>query len=593
MIGLNATLNSVVEECESLDSWSSWVFGEEVTLYQRYRCGLVVPLIVWFQSVVTFFLSFQKSDLFVLVFLYCLAHTFRSTVHRLVSRRVVPLWYSARGICVIRGEAMQPGSSFRLKTDMPRCQVPIYTPGVMYDTFLGYGIRYDDILVLPTHVYASADNGLLIKTEKDKSFLLEATPIMSEILTDVCYFMLDKSVWVRLGFQCAKVTGAPISPVAVTVVGPQGASSGFVSRNSTPYILNYTGSTIPGYSGAPYVSNGSVIGIHAGETNGMNVGYGMGAIAMEISVLVYGEDFEDYVFEGTSRKRGNNPQFAGAHWKKGGNNYKPKKEGKEQPWRDTDVAKNVKKAQGRAPVPVDWDNMGTEDTFDYDQEINFDSARTLPQELVDAFSDYSVAQLDAIRNYLDGLTQVQKTAGIRMRPHGVDSFDFVDVEADEDGPTSYVVSWKEKMEERVTKLELQLASLLVRENTNLTGKKIHPFACSKCEKTFKSKLGKVSHELTKHPEIQMETAIRGDEKVEVGTTSKNFLGRGQKPTSMKPSAPKKKSYSKPSSPSSIKTVPSIPKETSQSKTPISRKDIEQAFDGFQKVIFGLLEERKQ
>lgn len=489
---------------------------------------------------------------------------------------------------MIRGEAMQPGSSFRLKSSMPRCQIPIYTPGILYDTFLGYGIRYDDILVVPVHIFTSADNGMLLKVD-EKSYLLEATPIMSEILSDVCYFMMDKSVWARFGVQSARVAGAPISPVAVTVVGPQGASSGYVSRNATPYILNYTGSTIPGYSGAPYVCNGSVIGIHAGETNGTNVGYGMGAIATEISVLIYGEDFEDYNFESKSRRRTGNAQFAGGHWKKGNNKYNKNRE-PEQPWRDADVAKNVKQARGDAGPASNWDDFTGRDTFDYDQVINFNSANSLPEELVEAFSDYSVAQLESIRNYLDGLTQVQKSTGVRIRPHGVEGFDFVDVVSEPTASTSYVVSWQERMEERVTKLEMQLASLVKRQ-TNVVTKK--PFPCDKCDKSFSSKLGKVSHEITKHAELTPETAVRGDEDVPVATKPISFLGKGRTQTSTNNSHLKKKSVSISSSPSLPMTDRSSQSSKSLPKMKASRQDIVKAFESFQQAIFGLLEDQKQ
>lgn len=180
-----------------------------------------------------------------------------------------------------------------------------------------------------------------------------------------------------------------------------------------------------------------------------------------------------------------------------------------------------------------------------------------------------------------------------MRPHGVDGFDFVDVETSETEPSSYVVSWQEKMEERVTKLELQLSSLLARKTSVPSGKKVNPFPCAYCERSFTSKIGKVSHELTKHGDIKPETAVRGDETVMVGKSASNFLGKGPMPTSMKSSAPKKKSNLKNSSPSSSETGQSSRKEKSPSRTPISQKDIAKAFENFQKVIFGLLEEPGQ
>lgn len=562
-------------------------------MYQRYRCGLVVPCIIWAQSLAGFFLSFQKSDVVVMLMLVCMVHTFKSTAHQLFAKRVVPLWYSARGICVIRGEAMQPGSSFRIQAGMPRCQIPIYTPGVLYDTFLGYGIRYDDVLVVPTHVHTGADYGMLLKVD-GKSFLLDATPIRSNILSDVSYFLMDKSVWARLGVQSAKVVGAPVSPVAVTVVGPQGASSGYVSRNPTPYVLNYTGSTIPGYSGAPYVTNGSVIGIHAGQTNGTNVGYGAGAIAAEIAVLIYGEDTDDYQYEAKSRKRTGNMQFSGKQWtQRAHKQYEGDREA-QQPWRDTDVKKNVKQAQGqgREQGPAtNWDNFTSDDHFDLNQDIVFDSTRALPQELIEAFSDFSVAQLESIRSYLDGLAQVQRASQVRIRPHGEGGFEFVDVVADDQAPAAVVVTWQERMEERITALELQLANLTKRQ-ASVPGKK--PFPCGVCEKSFSSRLGKVSHEMTKHAKVEIpETAIQGDENVEVGLKPNSFLGKGKKLISTRNSPPKKKSYSSNSSLSNPVPGPSGLQQTSQSKTKPSRKDIAQAFDSFQQVIFGLLEEPKQ
>lgn len=602
-MNINATLNAYVEECRGYDSWSAWMFGVEQTIYDRWRCGLAVPIIMALQSFFMFFASFRISDVLVVFFLFLLYRTFMVSVRQIATHKLRPLWFSARGIYVINGESIQPGSQFRPKAAMPRCQIEVYTPGVLYDTFIGYGIRVDDVLVMPTHVYHNADNGLLLKTGA-KSYLLEATPILSEILSDVCYFLLDGSIWAQLGVSSAKVTGAPNGSKPVVVTGPRGASSGFVSRNTAPYILNYTGSTIPGYSGAAYVHNGSVIGMHAGETNGVNIGYGMGAISTEISVLIYGQDLR---FEAKSKQQ-KTGLFQAKHWKNNSKMYE-EDEAAPAPWNDRDVYSDITKVKGNKYIntPVvgkDYQDTinkyrGNPDSDDWAEQAGHDvtwhceSNTTLPKELTEALSDFSVNDLESIGEYVSALTKVRKTSQIRMRPHGAEGFDFVEVETNPQASTSYVLNWQEKIEERLTKVETQLASLTKRQGNVGPSKKAHP--CTFCDKSFSTMLGLVSHKMTKHADFKPETAIRGDETTQVKTkpVGNSFLGKGPKKTSTTSLPQRKRSNSLENFPLNTVTSPSSRPQPKLKKTSPSRQDIVKAFDSFQQVIFGLLEAQKQ
>nr|UGO57125.1 MAG: hypothetical protein 2 [Riboviria sp.] len=556
------------------------------------------------QAILQFFLSWQFSDLITLGLLVLGVWSLVTVGFRTMHRRVRPVWLSARGITIIRGEAMQPGSVFRPACTIPRYQVPLHSPGVLQDSFLGYGIRVDDVLVLPTHVLNASGGALLLKGKTTK-FLLEQLPIHSEILTDVSYFLLDKVVWSGLGIQAASVARAPSRPLPVTVAGPNGLSTGFVTMNSMPFVLNFTGSTLPGYSGAAYVHNGQVYGMHAGENNGENVGYGMGAIAAEIQCLIYGESHYEGVQSGVSsligEAKGKNKRFTSLSQKSRGfssdhgkSTYISPPEGAkvvtENPyWREEMVPASVKKSKGWFDSQVEHEPNPNSSNW---AEQTF-GENALPMEMVEILKDTPVHQLEAIRKYCEGLVSVRNSSTFTITPHSVGEDDFLSVTVTEPPKET---SWSQMVEGRLVKLEAQVSELIQRNRKpEPAKKKILPFACAKCDRTFSSELGKITHEYSKHVPVfpeQPETAIHGDERVEVQTGP--FLGgRSIRQTLTTHSQPKRPKNSMKSLNSTVTVNPSTSQSNLPRKTTVSQNDIVKAFESFQQVISGLLEERFQ
>lgn len=76
----------------------------------------------------------------------------------------------------------------------------------------------------------------------------------------------------QLGLTVAKMTNLPAKALA-TIVGPEGKSSmGLIQTGVIFGTLQYEGSTLSGFSGAPYIVSGKVVGIHLHGGHGGNGG---------------------------------------------------------------------------------------------------------------------------------------------------------------------------------------------------------------------------------------------------------------------------------------------------------------------------------
>ncbi|UXD80024.1 hypothetical protein [Myrmica rubra virus 7] len=198
---------------------------------------------------------------------------------RMWLRRVV---LSLRGI---RFEAMQCGSTFMIGT-IPGFQVEIYNMGTFADTFIGYGTRIGGMLVIPRHV-ASLATVLLVKGKKGK-MPVTLTPIMSRVQNDIAYYPLTDAQWADLGTIQANVP-RQVTNALVSCYGQKGVSNGMLTRSDVVGILRYSGSTLPGMSGAPYAAGNVVHGVHIGVTGTENIGVSAVQIFAELQQLRVGE----------------------------------------------------------------------------------------------------------------------------------------------------------------------------------------------------------------------------------------------------------------------------------------------------------------
>lgn len=195
----------------------------------------------------------------------------------------------ARGL-VVSGEAMNSGSSF-IVAEGPSGVVKIMSPGFTWDSLAGLGGRVGDWLVLPGHVYqmVNGDDGLLLKgLGEEPAVPVRGSVRQSRLYSDVMYVRIPVDVWARLKVSRLSKAGLVLDSLMASVWGHKGKSVGTVGRMENPEFLFYTGSTVPGYSGAMYFSAaGSWLGMHLGAVTGKstNVGARADVIAKEVQCL--------------------------------------------------------------------------------------------------------------------------------------------------------------------------------------------------------------------------------------------------------------------------------------------------------------------
>lgn len=188
--------------------------------------------------------------------------------------------FSMRGI---KFESVRQGSDIKGRND-PAYQVNVVDIGMFTTTHVGHGIRMGSYMVVPNHVRDSIKgtpgiqkNGVVVA--------ISWVGINSNIFSDIFYAMIDNKTWSSLGVVVApkalklrKVQAASISSVGK-------GSEGIVQPQRTPGWLTYSGSTLPGYSGAAYYSTTNLIGFHTGSMIVGNVGVAASVVQRELLKL--------------------------------------------------------------------------------------------------------------------------------------------------------------------------------------------------------------------------------------------------------------------------------------------------------------------
>ncbi|APG75790.1 hypothetical protein 1 [Hubei sobemo-like virus 28] len=183
----------------------------------------------------------------------------------LLMRSLRRISYKLRGIHL---ESMQPGSDFTA-SDIPSYQVKVLSPGLLGDSHQGYGIRVGSWLVVPLHVLNSVSE-LMLQGPTGQKMVMRKQYEVSRLHADVAYLYLEKEQWSKLGAKNAKT--ASMCRGFARCYGPRGYSMGSMDRSGLFGMLVYSGSTIPGMSGAAYELMGKVVGLHTGCTNTTNMG---------------------------------------------------------------------------------------------------------------------------------------------------------------------------------------------------------------------------------------------------------------------------------------------------------------------------------
>lgn len=208
----------------------------------------------------------------------------------------------------IQFEAMRQGSIF-VKMDCPAYQVAVMEPGLLADSHIGYGIRAGNYLVTPMHVVEKRDS-ILLSTARGK-VVVPVNLVKSRIVVDLVYVYVHDKAWSMLGVSQAKLAQAHHNGFA-TCVGIQGGSTGLLRKAIIKGLLVYSGSTVPGMSGAAYEMQGVVVGVHTGVVGEHNMGVSALALRAELSAIVKGESSPDiaaaagrYVADNLSKKLAN------------------------------------------------------------------------------------------------------------------------------------------------------------------------------------------------------------------------------------------------------------------------------------------------
>lgn len=180
-------------------------------------------------------------------------------------------------------ESLQAGSTF-VRGVTPKFQVAIEAIGLLTTVHLGYGIRIGSWLAMPQHVRNGRDI-LALVGPTGKVTCRVSTTVASRVHSDLEYMYLEESVWSKLGV--VKATRARALTSVAQCSGQPGTSSGLLKRTSQFGIVKYLGSTLPGMSGAAYVSGGKAVAMHVGNVPGdHNVGIAASVLFEEVALIV-------------------------------------------------------------------------------------------------------------------------------------------------------------------------------------------------------------------------------------------------------------------------------------------------------------------
>lgn len=493
------------------------------------------------------------------------------TIAILVYRRrkgVRRAFLRARGF---RFEALREGSTF-INSKVPSCQVELREAGFLSDQFVGYGLRFGDFLVTPTHVIEQI-NHLVLEGPKGKE-LVQVPPIPSETVSDVSYLKLTADVWSRLGIAGARPARMEAGVMA-TCTGKQGQSSGFIRKcRDMMGCVTYSGSTVAGMSGAAYVTGTTVIGMHNGASGLENIGVAVSVIILELEYLkgVYVEcesDHREHV--DTQLEEQLDRHISRDLW-----DYSTLSENVKKNWEGRSAAtertkKNYQAAINRMMEPGAW-----ADDLDYECAkaacVISDS-----DKLLNALSRCSMDQLQQVNGTLAVYLKARSEKQGKGHSDGLP-----DVTFGED----YVRSNLASLNARVKALESDMEQLKrEREEPllkNIAPNPSKPFVCGVggCMRWFKDSSATAAHRVMKH-KVVGESAYSSDVKMAVKTTKQPaFLEKSSGKKSEKPLLEASMLSEKSGSSCQLP-------QGNQSKEEIYRKSIEKFLEGLREVTAGL------
>nr|QJI53810.1 MAG: hypothetical protein 1 [Solemoviridae sp.] len=148
----------------------------------------------------------------------------------------------------------------------------------------GSGFRFDvgpnECLVVPAHVWEEvvmrAGDRVTLRGKTADAHVSDSEVVKKEIYTDVFLVQLPPSVFSKIGVAKPNI-GSLDKRSAAKLAGPAGLGTlGNISLSDRAFGMTYyEGTTLPGYSGAPYTVSGNIVAMHlrgADTQHGPNIG---------------------------------------------------------------------------------------------------------------------------------------------------------------------------------------------------------------------------------------------------------------------------------------------------------------------------------
>lgn len=404
--------------------------------------------------------------------------------------------YRVRGI---QGESARPGSNIvHDDAAWPDCQVLLYEAGALWSTFVGCGVRVGDWLVTYSHVVQGIQK-LVVRTKKGY-FLVNSGGRKSSRLADVTYYQLAPAEWSRMGVTSANKKPVPeqmaLRAQPAMVWSKEGYTQGTLAPlNLAKMKMEYSGTTEPGFSGAPYMGgpgNNQVLGLHQGVQEGHNVGFIWYAVLEDIKLTFFSSDLVGEARHKPFRSGGDDQGKADM----AAQYLRPSDKG----------AWSYQGLQAQIELMTDVSSGWAEGEDDFDWNQTFEaspshSAKGDVDEVVKQMEGMSQEVLEAIRNMADGLISKKRV----MTGHGPDS-PSVDggstlVEVVTKGCNAYTDAKIAEVEKRLSVLEDSKAASQVGVGPEKKAKgppaRYYEIRCPVCNKGFSTTEGLYAHQAIK------------------------------------------------------------------------------------------------
>lgn len=191
-----------------------------------------------------------------------------------------------------RPERYMEGSEAIKTFNRPGFQVFLYGYDGKSYNYVGSGFRYQDYLVTSLHV---VDEYRCIQVRKLRGEGEGFELLRDDFTTGECdltWSLVDPRAWSKLGVTTARLVATMPSKIQASVNDGHQLTSGSISKLPAFGYVSYSGSTWPGFSGAPYYVNNQVYAMHVGSA-----GVNLGISSSYIRALLRMEDSMDFVLQ--------------------------------------------------------------------------------------------------------------------------------------------------------------------------------------------------------------------------------------------------------------------------------------------------------